>query len=88
MDSIDIGEMDCDTCLIIQEILSDEIDDPEFLEFVVDNFSEMMGYRERQAQIKRQATTMIRIAREKYLITVISSLSFKYFTNCTTSYYI
>ena len=28
----------------MQEILSDEIDDPEFLEFAVEDFSEMMGY--------------------------------------------
>ncbi len=33
MESIDIEEMDCDTCLKMQEILSGEIDDPEFLEF-------------------------------------------------------
>ncbi len=31
MESIDIDERDCDTCLIMQEILSDEIDDEEFL---------------------------------------------------------
>ncbi len=40
----DIEEMDCDTCLVIQEILSDEIDDEEFLNFAIDNLSEMMGY--------------------------------------------
>jgi len=28
----------------MQEILSDEIDDPEFLEFAIENFSEMMGF--------------------------------------------
>ncbi len=33
-ESIDIEEMDCDTCFKMQEILSDEIDDPEFLAFV------------------------------------------------------
>jgi hypothetical protein len=33
-----------DTTFKMQEILSDEIDDPEFLEFTVENFSEMMGY--------------------------------------------
>ncbi len=44
MESIDIEEMDCDTCLKMQEILNDEIDDPEFLEFAIENFSEMFGY--------------------------------------------
>jgi hypothetical protein len=32
MEGIDTEEMDSDTCLITQEILSDEIDDSEFLE--------------------------------------------------------
>ncbi len=44
MEGIDIEEMDCDTCLKTQEILSDEIDDPEFLEFAIDHYSEMFGY--------------------------------------------
>jgi len=44
MESIDIEDMDCDTCLIMQEILSDEIDDSEFLEFAIDNLSEMFKY--------------------------------------------
>ncbi len=44
MEGIDIEEMDCDTCLKTQEILSDEIDDPEFLEFAIDNYSELFGY--------------------------------------------
>ncbi len=44
MEGIDIEEMDCDTCLKTQEILSDEIDDPEFLEFATDNYSELFGY--------------------------------------------
>jgi len=35
MESIDTEEIDCDTCLIMQEILSDEIEDPEFLEPIV-----------------------------------------------------
>ena len=42
MESIDIEELDCDTCFKIQEILSDEIVDPEFLEFAIENFSVMM----------------------------------------------
>ncbi len=44
MESIDIEDMDCDTCLKMQEILSDEIDDPEFLDFAIENFGEMFGY--------------------------------------------
>jgi hypothetical protein len=36
--------MDCDTCLKTQEILSDEIDDEEFLNFAIENYSEMFGY--------------------------------------------
>jgi hypothetical protein len=44
MESIDTEEMDIDTCLIVQEILSDEIEDEEFLDFAIDNLSEMMGY--------------------------------------------
>jgi hypothetical protein len=44
MESIDIEDMDCDTCLKMQEILSDEIDDPEFLEFAIDNLSELLSY--------------------------------------------
>ncbi len=28
----------------MQEILRDEIDDPEFLEFAVENYSEIFGY--------------------------------------------
>ncbi len=34
---ITTDEMDCDTCYKMQEILSDKIDDPEFLEFAIDN---------------------------------------------------
>ncbi len=44
MESIDIEEMDCNTCLIMQEILSDEIDDTEFLGFVIDNLEELSSY--------------------------------------------
>ncbi len=44
MEGIDIEEIDCDTCLIMQEILSDEIDDSEFLKFAIEDFSEMMGF--------------------------------------------
>ena len=42
----DIEEIDCDTCLIMQEILSDEIDDPEFFEFAIDNLNELLSYIE------------------------------------------
>ncbi len=41
MESIDIEKVDCDTCLIMQEILSDEIEDEEFFDFAIDNLSEM-----------------------------------------------
>ncbi len=44
MESNDIEAMDCDTCFKMQKILSDEIEDEEFLEFAIENFSEMMGY--------------------------------------------
>ena len=44
MEGIDIEEMDCDTCLKMQEILRDEIDDPEFLAFAIENYSEIFGY--------------------------------------------
>ncbi len=44
MESNDIEEVDCDTCLIMQEILSDEIEDEEFLEFAIDNLDELFSY--------------------------------------------
>jgi hypothetical protein len=44
MESFDIEEMDCDNCFKMQEILRDEIDGPEFLNFAIDNYSEMFGY--------------------------------------------
>ncbi len=40
----DIEELDCDTCLIMQEILSDEIDDIEFFEFAIDNLEELLSH--------------------------------------------
>jgi hypothetical protein len=44
MESIDIEEMYRDTCLKMQEILSDEINDPEFIEFAIENLSELFSY--------------------------------------------
>ncbi len=44
MEGVDIEEMDCDTCLKMQEILIDEIDDTEFLSFAVDNLSKLLSY--------------------------------------------
>ncbi|MHC4270238.1 MAG: hypothetical protein ACYSTS_17500 [Planctomycetota bacterium] len=44
MKGIDIEEMDCETCLKIQEILCDEIDDEEFLNFAIDNLEELCSY--------------------------------------------
>jgi len=40
----DIEEMDCDTCLIMQEILCDEIEDEEFLDFAIENLEELLSY--------------------------------------------
>lgn len=37
-------EMDCDTCLIIQEILCDEIEDDELLGFAIDNMKKLLSY--------------------------------------------
>ncbi len=40
-----IGEIDADTSLkISKQILVNEFDDPEFLEFAIENYSEMFGY--------------------------------------------
>jgi hypothetical protein len=40
-----IGEIDADTSFkITKQILVDEFDDPEFLEFAIENYSEMFGY--------------------------------------------
>ncbi len=44
MEGIDTEDMDCDTCIKMQEILCDEINDPEFLEFAIDNLSELASY--------------------------------------------
>ena len=39
------GKIDADTTFNMQrQILTDEIEDAEFLEFAITNFSEMMGY--------------------------------------------
>ncbi len=40
----DIEVMDCDTCLIMQEILCDEIEDEEFFDFSIDNLEELSSY--------------------------------------------
>ncbi len=44
MEGIDTDEMDCDTCFKMQEILSDEIEDEDFLEFAIDNLDELSSY--------------------------------------------
>jgi hypothetical protein len=44
MEGIDTDETDCDTRLILQEILSDEIEDEEFLGFAIDNLDELLSY--------------------------------------------
>ncbi len=39
------GEIDADTSSKVEkQILEDEFDDPEFLEFAIENYSEMFGY--------------------------------------------
>jgi len=40
----DIEGVDCNTCLIMQEILSDEIEDEEFFDFAIDNLEELLSY--------------------------------------------
>ncbi len=41
------GEIDADTsCQIEKQILTDEIQDPEFLNFAVENISELLSYIE------------------------------------------
>lgn len=44
MEGVTTDEMDCDTCLIIQEILCDEIEDDELLGFAIDNMEELLSY--------------------------------------------
>jgi hypothetical protein len=44
MEGIDTEEMDCDTCIIIQEILCDEIEDEVLLNFAIDNMEELLSY--------------------------------------------
>jgi hypothetical protein len=44
MEGIDTEEMDCDTCIKMQEILSDEIEDEGFLSFAIDNLEELSSY--------------------------------------------
>ena len=44
IESIDIENMDCDTCIKMQEILCDEIEDEEFLSFAIDNLEELSSY--------------------------------------------
>ncbi len=46
MEGIDIEDMDCVTCFKMQEMLSDEIDDPEFLEFAIKNLSGLLSHIE------------------------------------------
>ncbi len=46
---LEVGETQAETCAdtscqIEKQILTDEIDDPEFLNFAVENISELFGY--------------------------------------------
>jgi hypothetical protein len=43
MEGITTDEMDCDTCIVIQEILSDEIEDKELINFAIDNLEELLS---------------------------------------------
>jgi hypothetical protein len=43
--------MDCDTRFEMQEILSDEIDDPEFLESAIENLSEILNLKWEQVDL-------------------------------------
>ncbi len=44
MEGITTDEMDCDTSLVIQEILCDEIEDEELLNFAIDNLEKLLSY--------------------------------------------
>ncbi len=44
MERFDIEEMDRGTYFKMHEILKGEIDDPEFLAFAIEHYSEMFGY--------------------------------------------
>ncbi len=44
MEGITTDEMGCDSCLIIQGILCNEIEDDELLGFVIDNMEELLSY--------------------------------------------
>ena len=46
IDDYPIEKMDCDTCHVMQEILGDEIEDEEFLEFAMDNLEALLSYIE------------------------------------------
>lgn len=44
LESFNKGEVDADTsCKIEKQILVDEFDEPEFLDFAIENYSEMFG---------------------------------------------
>ncbi len=44
MEGVNTDEMYCDTCLTIQGILCDEIEDDEFLGFAIDNMEKLLSY--------------------------------------------
>ncbi len=46
IDGIEIEGMDCEICSRMQEILMDEIDDPAFLDFAIENIDELISYIE------------------------------------------
>ncbi len=45
MESCEIGEIDTNACCELEkQILTDEIDDSEFLNFAIENFEELLSY--------------------------------------------
>ncbi len=45
MEGININEMDCDTCLIIQGILCNEIEDDELLGFAIESTHKLSTHK-------------------------------------------
>ncbi|MCP4268445.1 MAG: hypothetical protein GY777_23190 [Candidatus Brocadiaceae bacterium] len=71
MEGVTTDEMDCDTCLIMQEILCDEIEDEEFLEFAIDSLEELLSYI-------AEGDVNIRIPGEVYILFDKSSQKHRY----------
>ncbi len=62
-------EIDADTCCQIEkQILTDEIDDPEFLEFAVENISELFGYHCNRCVIQKPVIYLLGSPSRGYLL--------------------